>query len=105
MLAAAFATQQVALTAIYLERLRELVVGGSELLPITETFTKSKRRKVESELRAGLRDVIDRSTKLDEDQKKTLQQSLQSNSGKIATCYVSLSKTPCSSSTIGQTSP
>jgi hypothetical protein len=83
MLAAAFATQQVALTAIYLERLRELVVGGSELLPITETFTKSKRQKVESELRAGLRAVIDRSTKLDEDQKETLKQSLEYNSGKI----------------------
>jgi hypothetical protein len=83
MLAAAFATQQVALTAIYLERLRELVVGGSELLPVTETFTKSKRKKVESELRAGLREVIDRSTQLDEAQKETLKQSLASNSGKI----------------------
>src|SRR5829696_6264665 len=83
MLTAAFATQQVALTAIYLERLRELVVGGSELLPVTEVFTKSKRNKVESELRAGLRDVIDRSTKLDADQKETLKQSLESNSGKI----------------------
>jgi hypothetical protein len=83
MLAAAFATQQVALTAIYLERLRELVVGDSDLLPVTEAFTKSKRKKVESELRAGLREVIDRSTKLDEDQKETLKQSLESNSGKI----------------------
>jgi hypothetical protein len=83
MLTAAFATQQVALTAIYLERLRELVVGGSELLPVTKVFTKSKRNKVESELRAGLRDVIDRSTKLDADQKETLKQSLESNSGNI----------------------
>jgi hypothetical protein len=83
MLTAAFATQQFALTAIYLERLRELVVGGSELLPVTETFTKSKRTKVESELRAGLREVIDRSTQLDEDQKETLKQSLASNSSKI----------------------
>ena len=83
MLAAAFATQQVALTAIYLERLRELVVGDSDLLPVTEAFTKSKRKKVESELRAGLREVIDCSTKLDEDQKETLKQSLESNSGKI----------------------
>jgi hypothetical protein len=83
MLAAPFATQRVALVAIYLERLRELVVGGSELLPITEAFTKSKRRKVEDELRHGLRDVIDHSTKLDEDQKKMLRQSLTSNPGKI----------------------
>jgi hypothetical protein len=83
MLAAAFATQQVALTAIYLERLRELVVGDSDLLPVTEAFAKSKRKKVESELRAGLREVIDYSTKLDEDQKETLKQSLESNSGKI----------------------
>jgi hypothetical protein len=83
MLTAAFATQQVALTAIYLERLRELVVGRSELLPVTMVFTKSKRNKVESELRAGLRDVIDRSTKLDANQKETLKQSLESNSGKI----------------------
>jgi hypothetical protein len=83
MLTAAFATQQIALTAVYLERLRELVVGGSELLPVTSTFTNSQRERVESELRAGLREVIDRSSKLDEDQKKTLQESLKSNSGKI----------------------
>lgn len=83
MLTAAFATQRVALIAIYLERLRELVVGGSELLPVTDTFTKSQLKKVESELRGGLREVIDRSTKLDEDQKKKLKQSLASNPGKI----------------------
>jgi hypothetical protein len=83
MLTAAFATQRVALVAIYLERLRELVVGGSELLPVTETFTKSQLQKVESELRGGLREAIDSSTKLDEDQKKKLKQSLASNPGKI----------------------
>jgi len=83
MLAAAFATQQVALTSIYLERLRELVVGGSELLPVTDAFAKSKRKRVESELRAGLREIIDRNTKLDGDQKETLKQSLEYNPGKI----------------------
>jgi hypothetical protein len=83
MLTATFATQRVALIAIYLERLRELVVGGSELLPVTETFTKSQLRKVESELRGGLRETIDSSTKLDEDQKEKLKQSLASNPGKI----------------------
>jgi hypothetical protein len=58
MLTATFATQQIALVAIYIERLRELMVGGSELLPVSEAFTESKRRNVERELRRGLQDSL-----------------------------------------------
>jgi hypothetical protein len=64
---------------MYLERFRELVVGGSELLPITESFTKSNRRNVESELRNGLTEAIDGSTRLEDDQKETLKASLGTN--------------------------
>ena len=83
MLTATFATQQIALVAIYIERLRELMVGGSELLPVSEAFTESKQRNVERELRRGLREAIDSSTRLNEDQKNALKQSLESNPGKI----------------------
>lgn len=83
MLSATYATVTIALTAMYLERFRELVVGSSELLPVGPSFSKSKRDRVASNLRKSLRAAIDENSNLDDDQKAALKTSLAENPAKI----------------------
>ncbi len=83
MLAARFAIQRVALTAMFLERFRELVVGSSELLQTTDTFGNNKRRNAVKELREDLKEAITSNNHLDDAQKEVLRQSLKANPGKV----------------------
>jgi hypothetical protein len=82
-LATTYPVVRVALTAMYLERFREHVVGSSELLPLGPDFTKNKRRNVANELRAALKRAIADSGRLEEDQKEVLTRSLDDNPGKV----------------------
>jgi hypothetical protein len=83
MLATPVPLQQISLTAMYLERFREQVLGSSELFPVTESFNPSRRRKVEGKLRATLKEAINSIEQLDDNQKDTLQESLKANPGKV----------------------
>jgi len=79
-LAAPFATQQIALTAVYLERFRELFVGSSELLG----GSKTRRENVAKEMAKALKEAINYSSRLNPDEKKLLSNSLDTNRGKIS---------------------
>lgn len=83
MLAAPFPIQRIALTAMFLERFRELVLGSSELLPTSEGFSPSKRKRVASEMRRALKEAIASSRHLNEAQKEELRRSLEANPGKV----------------------
>jgi hypothetical protein len=78
-LATPFATQQIALTAVYLERFRELFVGSSELLEGSNT----RKENVAKEMAEALKEAIDDSSRLDPDEKELLSNSLDTNRGKI----------------------
>jgi hypothetical protein len=82
-LATTYPIRQIALTAMYLERFREHVVGSSELLPLGPGFSKSKRNNVAGELRRALKSAIDDSGRLNDDQKELLTRSLDDNPGKV----------------------
>jgi hypothetical protein len=79
MLSATFPTQSLAFTTMYLERFRELFVGDSELLG----GSKSRKKKIASELREALRESIASSQKLSDSEKDTLHESLRRNPGKV----------------------
>ena len=83
MLAVPFPIQRIALTAMFMERFRELVLGSSELLPITDNFSKNKWRSAVDELRRGLKEVIVSNRYLDDAQREVLRQSLEANPGKV----------------------
>jgi hypothetical protein len=78
-LAAPFATQQIALTAVYLERFRELFVGSSELLG----GSKTRRENVAKEMAKALKEAINNSSRLNPAEKELLSNSLDTNRGKI----------------------
>ena len=77
-LAAPFATQQIALTAVYLERFRELFVGSSELLEGSNT-----KKDVAREMAGALKEAINNSSRLNAAEKKLLGNSLDTNRGKV----------------------
>ena len=83
MLYTTYPTVTVALTAMYLERFRELVIGSSELLPVGPDFTRTKKDNVASDIRKTLRTAIEGNSRLDENQKTALIASLAKNPGKI----------------------
>ncbi len=83
MLSATFPIERIMLTAMYLERFRELVVGTSKLLTAPGTFSRSKQDNVASDLREALRNAIDGNTRLDDSQKEILKRSLSRNPGKV----------------------
>jgi hypothetical protein len=78
-LAAPFATQQLALTAVYLERFKELFVGSSELLG----GSKTSKENVVKEMAEALIEAINYSSRLNPTEKKLLSNSLDTNRGKI----------------------
>jgi hypothetical protein len=78
-LAAPFATQQIALTAVYLERFRELFVGSSELLG----GSKTRKENVAKEMAEALKEAINSSSRVNPTEKKLLSNSLDTNRGKI----------------------
>ena len=82
-LAAPFATQQIALTAVYLERSRELFVSSSELLE----GSNSKKDRVARDIAKALKEAIDSSSRLGPDEKKRLSDSLDTNRGKISDLF------------------
>lgn len=81
-LSAKFATVKLALTAMSLERLREQVLGDSELLV---DFSGNKRDKVEKEIRCRIREVIGTMDRLSdsEEVRRKLLDSLAANPGKV----------------------
>ena len=78
-LAAPFATQQIALTAVYLERFRELFVGSSELL----RESKTRRENVAKEMTEALKETINSSSRLEPAEKDLLSNSIDTNRGKV----------------------
>jgi hypothetical protein len=82
-LAAPFATQQIVLTAVYLERFRELFVGSSELLE----GSNSKKDRVARNMAKTLKEAIDSSSRLNPGEKLRLSDSLDTNRGKISDLF------------------
>jgi hypothetical protein len=82
-LAAPFAMQQIALTAVYLERFRELFVSSSELLE----GSNGKKDRVARDIAKALKEAIDSSSRLGPDEKKRLSDSLDTNRGKISDLF------------------
>jgi hypothetical protein len=78
-LAVPFAPQQIVLTAVYLERFRQLFVGRSELLEGSK-----KREKVTKEMARALKEAISSSSRLEPAEKELLRNSLDTNRGKIS---------------------
>lgn len=83
MLAAQYPIQKIALTAMFLERFRELVLGSSELLQTLANFSKNKRQKAVNDLRKDLKKSIASNRHLDDSQKDVLRQSLEANPVKV----------------------
>ncbi len=69
----------IALTAMYLERLRDHVLGSSELVELGG----SKKKNVAKDLRDALVDAIEINGRLEPYQKEILKQSLAGNSAKV----------------------
>jgi hypothetical protein len=75
--------QQIALTAVYLERFRELFVSSSELLE----GSNGKKDRVARDIAKALKEAIDSSSRLGPDEKKRLSDSLDTNRGKISDLF------------------
>lgn len=82
-----YPTQQIALTAVYLERFRQRLLGDSEFLPAPESISKNKKSNVESDLRKALRSAVESSSRLEEEQKRTLLCSLRHNPNQIQALF------------------
>jgi hypothetical protein len=82
-LATRYPIVEIALTAMYLERFRDHVLGDSELLPVGEGFSKTKRDKVAKDLRDALVTAIRVNDKLGHDQIERLTRSLEGKSAKV----------------------
>jgi len=77
-LAASFAIQQIALTAVYLERFREHFIGSSELLEGSE----NRRKNVAKEMTEALQKAIVSSNRLEPPEKDLLTDYLNKNRAK-----------------------
>lgn len=78
-LATRYPIVQIALTAMYLERLRDHVLGSSELIELGS----GKKKNVAKELRDALVAAIESNSKLELHQTEILKQSLAGNSVKV----------------------